>query len=176
MKKRDIFISLAIIGAAFLTVWACLQAKGYVRIDAGGASAELQLRNAWFTARTITSGEQAAEVGARVYNARRLSILQKLNGHDWRIEGVYGPWGGLSRIKVRRSQTTELRLGPPFVVKPGVSRSGSVVSVGYTVIGQAGEHYRSFATTDGRIAMPGAKVKILDEAGNVLETGQFSYG
>ena len=174
MKKRDIFISLAIIGAAILAVLVCLQAKGYVRIDAGGASAELQLRNAWFTARTITSGEQAAEVGARVYNAQRLSVLQKLNGHDWRIEGV-GPWGGLSRIKIRRNQTTELRLGPPLLVKPDVSRSGAVLSIGYSIIGRAGEHYRSSATQDGQTVI-GAKINIIDEAGNVLKAGQFSYG
>ena len=174
MKKKDILISLAIIGAVVLAAWVFLQAKGYLRIDAGGAAAKLQVQNAWFTKTTITSGGQATEAGARLYRARRLVISTIRDGRTWQIECL-GPWGELSRIKVRRSQTTELRLGPPFVVKPGVSRSGSVVSVDYTVIGQAGEHYRSFATTDGR-AMPGAKVKIADEAGNVLETGQFSYG
>ena len=174
MKKSDIFISLAIIGAAILAVLVRLQAKGYVRIDAGGADAELQVKNGWFSTTTVTSGAGAAEVGARVYNAQRLSILQKLNGHDWRIEGV-GPWGGLSRIKIRRNQTTELRLGPPLLVKPDVSRSGSVLSIGYSIIGQAGEHYRSFVTQDGRTVI-GAKINIIDEAGNVLKAGQFSYG
>ena len=174
MKKKDILISLAIIGAAILAAWVCLQGKGYVRIDAGGAAAELQLQNAWFTGTTITSGGRTTQTGARSYKARRLNILQKQNGQDWRIESV-GPWGELSRIKVRRSETTELRLGPPFAVRPQVSRSGSVLSVGYSIVGQAGEQYRSFAARDGR-AVPGAKITILDEAGNMLETGQFSYG
>ncbi len=173
MKKKDILISLAIIGAAALALWVCLQTKGYIRIDAGGAAAELQLQNAWFAKTAVASGG-AAEVGARVYNARRLSIVQKQNGQNWRIESV-GPWGELSRIKVKRNETTELRLGPPFVVRPDVSRSGSVLSVGYSIIGQADEQYRSFAMRDGR-TVPGAKISIIDEAGNVLETGQFSYG
>jgi len=174
MKQKDIFISLAIIGAAALAVWVCLQRKGHVRIDAGGADAELQLQNGWLTKATITSGGGAVEVGARVYNARRLSIAAKLNAQTWRIECL-GPWGDLSRIKVKSNGTTSLRLGPPFLIKPRISRSGSVLSIDYSVIGQAGEHYRSFATRDGS-AMPGAKISIVDEAGNVLEAGQFSYG
>ncbi len=174
MKKKDILLSLAIIGAAVLTLWVCLRTKGHVRIDAGGADAELQVQNGWFARATIASGVGTPEVGARVYNARHLSISTKQNGQTWRIECL-GPWGNLSRIKVKNNETTELRLGPPFVVKPQVSRSGSVLSIGYSVIGQGGEHYRSFATKDGR-AVPGAKIGIVDEAGNVLETGQFSYG
>ncbi len=174
MKKKDVFISLAIIGAAALTLWVCLRTNGHVRIDAGGADAELQVQNGWFAKATITSGVGTPDVGARVYNARRLSISTKQNGQTWRIECL-GPWGNLLRIKVKNNETTDLRLGLPFLVRPGVSRSGSVVSIDYAVIGQSGEHYRGFATRDGR-AVPGAKISIVDEAGNVLETGQFSYG
>ena len=174
MKKKDIFISLAIIGAAALAVWVYLQGKGCVQIDAGGADAALQLKNGLFTETTITSGEREAEVGARVYNARHLSISAKQNGQTWRIE-CPGPWGDLSRIRVRRNGTTELRLGPPFLVRPGISRRGSDVSIDYSIIGQAGEHYQSFATKDGG-AMPGAKINIVDEAGNVLNSGRFEYG
>ena len=174
MKKKDIFISLAIIGAAALTLWVCLRTKGHVRIDAGGADAELQVQNGWFARATITSGVGTPEVGARVYNARHLSISTKQNGQTWQIECL-GPWGNLSRIKVKNNETTELRLGPPFLVRPGISRRGSDVSIDYTIIGQAGEHYQSFATKDGG-AMPGAKINIIDEAGNVLNSGRFEYG
>jgi hypothetical protein len=174
MKKKDIFISLAIIGAAALTLWVCLRTKGHVRIDAGGADAELQMQNGWFARATITSGVESPEVGARVYNARRLSISSKRNGQTWRIECL-GPWGNLSRIKVKNNETTDLRLGPPFLIKPRISRSGSVLAIDYAIVGRAGELYQSFATKDGG-AMSGAKVNIVDEAGNVLEAGQFSYG
>ena len=174
MKKKDIFISLAIIGAAALAVWVCLHTKGYVRIDAGQANAELQLKDGWFTKATVTSSGKMAELGARVYNTRRLNISAKQNGQTWQIECL-GPWGELSRVRVKSKGTTELRLGPPFLVKPGISRSGSFVSIDYTIIGQAGEHYRSFAMRDGQ-AVPGAKINIVDEAGNVLNSGKFEYG
>jgi len=174
MKKRDILISLAVIGASIVAVWTCLQMKGQVRIDAGGADAQLQLKDGWLRLTTLTSRPDAAELHARLYNARRLNVSAQQDGQTWRIESL-GPWGELSRIRIRRNETTTLRLGPPFFVKAQVSQTGSVLSIGYSIVGQAGEHYRSFASQDGR-AMPGAKINIVDEAGNVLETGQFSYG
>ena len=174
MKKKNIFISLGIIGAAVLAVWVCLQTKGYVQIDAGRADAELRLKDGWFTKAMITSGGGAAEVGARVFNARRLSISAKLNSQTWRIECL-GPWGELSRIKVKSNETTTLRVGPPFLIKPRISRSGAVLAIDYAIVGRAGELYQSFATKDGG-AMSGAKINIVDEAGNVLHAGQFSYG
>jgi len=145
-----------------------------VRLDVGDASAELQVRNGWFTSTTITSAAGPVEVGTRILQARRLSISQKQNGQTWWIESL-GPWGELSRITLKRNETTALRLGPPFLVKPRVSRSGSVVSIDYTIIGEAGEHYRASAIRDGRI-VTGAKINIVDEAGNVLNTGRFEYG
>jgi hypothetical protein len=49
------------------------------------------------------------------------------------------------------------------------------VSIDYIIVGQADEQYRSCATRDGR-AMTEAKINIVDEAGNVLNTGRFEYG
>lgn len=174
MQKKDIFISLGIIVAAVAAAWVFLQAKGHVRIDAGGADAELELKNAWFAKTTVTSRTEMTELGARVYDAQRLNISTQQNGQTWRIECV-GPWGELSMIKVRRNGTTELQLGSPFLIKPGITRRGADVSIDYTIIGRAGEHYRSFATRDGRAA-PGAKISIVDGAGNVLNSGKFEFG
>ncbi|MHC4680342.1 MAG: hypothetical protein ACYTEK_16775, partial [Planctomycetota bacterium] len=62
MKRKDIFISLAIIAVAALTVSLYLQGKGYVRLDAGVANAELQVRNGWFARATITSAAGPVQV------------------------------------------------------------------------------------------------------------------
>ena len=148
--------------------------KGQVRIDAGGVDAQLQLKDGWLGQTAVTSRLQTSDLRTGVYNARRVTVSTEQNGQTWRIESL-GPWGELSRIRIKRNETTTLRLGPPFLVKPQINRTGSVVSVGYSIVGQAGEHYRSFASKDGS-AMPGAKINIVDEAGNVLKTGQFSYG
>jgi hypothetical protein len=76
---------------------------------------------------------------------------------------------------VKNNQTTALQLGPPFSIKPRVSRSGSVLSIDYAIIGRAGELYQSFVTKDGQ-AVTSATINIVDEAGNVLNSGKFSFG
>ena len=144
MKKRDILISLAVIGASIVAVWTCLQMKGQVRIDVVGAEAILQLKDGWLGQTAVTSRLQTSDLRTGVYNARRVTVSTEQNGQTWRIESL-GPWGELSRIRIKRNETTTLRLGPPFLVKPQINRTGSVVSVGYSIVGQAGEHYRSFA-------------------------------
>jgi hypothetical protein len=174
MKKKDILISIAIIAAAALTLWLYLQQKGRVRIDAGNATAVLRLRNGWLGEATIASGVEPAAIRAQVHRPQHLSISKEQDGHTWQIDSR-GPWGHLSKIKVKNNQTTALQLGPPFSIKPRVSRSGPVLSIDYAIIGRAGELYQSFATKDGQ-AVTSATINIVDEAGNVLNSGKFSFG
>jgi hypothetical protein len=173
-KKKDIWISLAIIGAAVLTLCFFTLVKGSVKIDAGGAFAELHLNSIFFTTTTVTSGTDPYPVSGRVYIPERLSISMKQDGQTWKIVSR-GPWGDLSRIKVKNNRTTALRLGHPFLIKPRVSRSSSSVSVDFAIIGQAGEQYQNFARRNNKLIRQ-AKVKIIDESGNVLADGRFEYG
>lgn len=174
MKKKDIWVSLAIIACASLTLLYYTQRKGYVGINAGGADAVLQLNSSWLTLATITSDTEPAAISARIHRPKSLNLSMEQDGHTWRIESR-GPWGDLSKIKIRNNKATALRLGPPFLIKPKVSKSVSLLSIDYAIIGQAGEQYQNFITKDNR-AVTGAKVKIVDEAGNVLESGSFKYG
>lgn len=174
MKKKDILISLAIIAVSGLALLYYSQRKGFVGIDAGGADAVLHLNSSWLALTTITSGTEPAAISARIYRPQLLSLSMGQDGHKWRIESR-GPWSDLSTIKVRNNEATALRLGPPFLIKPEVKNNGSLISVDYAIIGQAGEQYQNFITKDNR-AVTGAKVKIVDEAGNVLKSGSFGYG
>jgi len=174
MKKKDISISLAIIAASGLTLLYYSQRKGFVGIDAGGTDAVLQFHSSWLVNTTITSGAKPAKIGARIYRPQFLSLSMRQDGHTWQIESR-GPWGDLSKIKVRNNEATALRLGPPFLIKPEISKNGSIISIDYAIIGQAGEQYENTITKNNR-ALTGAKIKIIDETGNVLETGKFKYG
>lgn len=174
MKKKDILISLAIIAVSGLALLYYSQRKGFVGIDAGGAEAVLHLNSSWLTSARIASGKEPAAIGARIYRPQLLSLSMGQNGQTWRIES-YGPWSGLSKIKVRNNEATAIRLGPPFRIRPVVKKNGSIISIDYAIIGQAGEQYQNFITKDNR-AVTGAKVKIVDEAGNVLKSGIFPYG
>jgi len=175
MKKKDILISLAIIAASGLALLYYSQRKGYVGIDAGGANAQLHLRSSWLTSTINASGdEKPTAIRARIYRPQLLSLSMGQDGYIWRIESR-GPWGDLSKIKVRNNEATAIRLGPPFLIKPEINKNGSLLSVDYAIIGQAGEQYENFITKNNR-AVTGAKIKIVDETGNVLESGSFKYG
>jgi len=129
----------------------------------------LQLRSGWLTKATISSGAEPATVNARVHKPEWLKISMQQGSNTWRLDSR-GPWGDLSTIKVTNNNTTVLKLGPLFLIKPKVRKSGSRVSIDFAIIGRAGEHYRN----SRRSSAP--KLKIVDETGSVLATGKFEYG
>lgn len=174
MKKREIWISVAIIAAAVLLLYCYSLGKGQIKINAGGAAATLQLRSGWLGKTTIRSETEATPVNARVQRPEHLSLLMKQDSNTWRIDSR-GPWGKLSTIKVKNNNTTVLKLGPPFLIKPKVRKSGSQISIDFAIVGQAGERYEKFALKGNR-AVRKAKVRIVDETGNVIASGNFEYG
>lgn len=174
MKKKDIWISLAIIVCSGLSVLYYTQRKGYVGIDAGRADVVLQLKSIGFIHTTINSGTKPSVISARVYRPQFLSLSMKQHGHTWQIESR-GPWGDISKIKVRNNEATALKIGPPFLIKPKIRKNGAMLYIDFEIIGRAGEHYANLITKNNR-TVTGAKIKILDETGNILESGKFKYG
>ncbi len=177
MKKRYIWISVAIIAAAVLLLFSYSQdkgQKGQIKIDAGGAAAKLQLAGGLFSKATINSGAEPTTVSARVHRPTQLGLSMKQGGDTWRIDSS-GPWGKLSKISVNDNDTTALKLGPPFLIKPEVHKSGSNVSIDFAIIGQASEQYQNVPRKNNR-SVPVPKIKIVDETGNVLASGKFEYG
>ncbi len=176
MKKRDIWISVAIIAAAvlILMLFSGSSGKGQIKIDAGDAVAELQLAGGLFSKATINSGAELTKLNAQAHRPQHLSLSMKQGGDTWQIDSR-GPWGKLSTISVNNNETTVLKLGPPFLIKPGVRKSGSNVSVDFAIIGQASEQYQNVIRKNNR-TVPVPKAKIINEAGNVLASGKFEYG
>jgi len=177
MAKRNIWISVAIISAAVLLFYSYShsQGKGRIKIDAGEAEATLRLRGGWSNSALIKSKAGLVMMGAGIYRPQRLSISTKQNGNTWLLYSS-GPWGDLSTIRVRKDNTTVLELGQSFLIKPSVSTSSSLFSsIGLSIIGRAGEHYSAAIAKNGK-RLPTPKLKIVDEAGNVLASGRFEYG
>lgn len=164
---------MTIITACLLFLYNSSRQKGFVQIDAGGAKAELTLKGCWFN-KTIITDSQAREVRSVTNRPVNLSITKQQDGNTWKI-ACYGPWGDISRIKIKNNQTTTVRLGPPFTVRPKARRNGSTYSIEFDIIGQAGEHYQKYTTRNNR-RLSAAKFKIIDEQENVLHTSQFQYG
>ena len=174
MKKRDIWISLAIIAVAVLLLLISLQKKGQIKIDAGGAVAAMQANSNWLGKTMIISEDRPCEVSARLHRPRWLKLSVQQGTDTWRLESR-GPWGDLSTIRVKSNDTTVLKLGPPFRIKPKVRFTGTKVSIDFNIIGQAGEHYRNSIIQNNKRA-PAPKVKIIDRDGSVLARGKFAYG
>ena len=174
MKTRDLRISIAIIGAAVLLLCLHSRSGGRIEIDTGGAVGVLRLRSNWLQSTTITSGEGPALASAGVHRPRRLSISAEQDGHTWRLESR-GGWANLSRVRVKALRTTTLRLGAPFMIKSKVRRNGDFIEIDYAIVGQAGESYEKYAVKDNR-AVRNAKLRIMDETGNIFKTGSFRYG
>lgn len=66
--------------------------------------------------------------------------------------------------------------GPPIVVKTDVHRRSSrEFSIGLVLTGQAGESYRPVVRRNGQ-ARPAPRLKIVNEAGQVLVDDSFRYG
>ena len=82
----------------------------------------------------------------------------------------YGPWGDISKLRIKNNETLSLKVGPPLVIKPSLSKQSGMVSIGFLVYGQAGERY-AIPKLPKR---PG--IKIIDEKGKILESGNFAYG
>ena len=174
MKKRDILISLAIIAMAVMILFYYLQGKGKIKIDAGGAAAKLHLSGGLFGQTTINSEAEFTKVNVQPHRPKRLILLMKQDGNTWQIDSR-GPWGKLSTIRVNNNETTALKLGPPFLIKPRVKEINSRVLIDFAIIGQAGEQYQNVISKNNR-SVSAPKVKITDEAGNVLASGRFEYG
>jgi hypothetical protein len=68
------------------------------------------------------------------------------------------------------------KAGPPILVSANVQRvADREVSIGLVLQGQAGEQYRPVVKKNGTpIAAP--KLRILNEAGQVVTQGDFQYG
>lgn len=172
MKKKNILISLVIIAAVVLLFQFYLQGQGYIKIDTTGV--KMDLWGGWFKKIEIVSDPEPVAVKAREYSPARLWLATKEEENTWQLQSR-GPWGKLSEIDVKDDETTVLKLGPPFLIKPDVSQRDSQVSIGLSIVGLAGEHYSAAVNKNGRI-LEAPTVRIVDKAGETLASGKFEYG
>ena len=173
MKKRDIRITLIIIavslGIFYLYYFTNSLVNGYIEIDAGGADAELHLVSSFFSKIRLTSGSEPVLINKRILKPQSLVLSKTSNGQTHKLSSN-GPWGNLSWIKLKNNETMMIRLGQPLLIKSSISKITDTVTIGFSVVGQAGEIYE---ITRGKTV---PKIKIIDEQGNTLVTGSFSYG
>ncbi len=173
MKKKDILISLAIIGACSAALYIYLfpnpVVHGSIELNSGDTKAVLQLRTSLFGRLKIFSGAAPVQVNARVIRPQSLTL--SFNQNNAQIQLVSsGSWGDLSKVQIKNNEKLTLQAGPPFVIKPIVEKIPGQVNIGFSIIGRSGEYYKIPRLPN----VP--KVNILDENGKIINSGEFSYG
>lgn len=165
-KLALIFLVIAIVVCGAI-VFLQSRGKGYIRLE--GKGVRLELSGAWGRGVSVASDNEEVEAFAGIYLPRSIQITAQKDGQSYTISSK-GPWGELSRVEIKKDETTVIKCGPPLKAKADVRRSGREVSLGLSVTGCAGEGYslRSLRQVPG--------VKIVDEAGNLLSEGKFAFG
>ncbi len=144
IMKTKILIILAIV-LLLVIFWAKdfnSEKTGYIKIDTPGFDTSLDLRSGYWGKKTIRSSDGAVSVPAGTYKPGHAKLVaNKGKKNDLTISHGSGMWGDLASIKVEKGETKVVKLGPPFLIKTDVqlSRSRKIVSVGFSIVGQAGE-------------------------------------
>ncbi|MHC4573146.1 MAG: hypothetical protein ACYS76_03285 [Planctomycetota bacterium] len=172
MKKRNVWITVAIIAVVGPVFYVYAGREGRIKIDTPGV--RMKLRAGWFRTLRLSSTAQPVTVRARAYRPQLLSMTMEQDGDKWQIKSR-GPWGKLKKIRVKNNGTTTIKPGPPILVKPRVYPRGSNVFVGLSLVGRAGEYYRAAVAKNGKV-LAAPRLQIVDEKGNILASGKFEYG
>ena len=174
--KKIIVIPLIIVVLIGLVIFYYSQQTGYIKIEVPGFETDLNLSGRWSNKTISLSSSEPVRIRAGTYKPERIVVrLAKAGDQWWSILCRREPWGKLSTINVTKANTTTLELGPPFVIRTDVQHRSRTVSIGLTLIGQAGEHYSpQVLTHKGPLPAPG--ITIVDESGQELASGKFEYG
>ena len=171
--KKNILIILAVVITALvgMLVYNSTQ-TGFIKIDTSNTT--VTLKGLWGSIVRVGPDTEPVKASAGLYRPRRAEIVKQSNGDKWQISSR-GPWQKLGKIKVTKDQTTTIKLGEPLLVKADVKPRSSLVTIGFSIVGQAGEVYSPQVKKNNRdVAAP--KLKIVDKEGNILASGKFEYG
>jgi hypothetical protein len=174
--KKIIVIPAIVIILIGLVVFYYSRQTGYIKIEASGFETDLNLSGRWGSQAISVSGSEPVEIRAGTYKPERIVVrLVKASDQWWSILCRREPWGKLATINVAKGNTTALKLGPPLEIRTDTKRNNRTVSIGLTMVGQAGENYSPEVLTHNG-PLPAPKVKIVDESGQELASGKFEYG
>lgn len=102
-------------------------------------------------------------------------------GGKWMLEAS-GNTGKFQTFRIQPDETFAMDLAGPLTVKTDMQKQssgwvfgGKTVSIGFVIRGAGGEEYSPGIQKNGN-QVPAPKIKILDEQGEVLATGDFAYG
>jgi hypothetical protein len=153
---------------------------GYVKVTNPGV--EVQFGTGWMRTVTVSSQSGPVTIPAGTYTPKAICLTEKESASakssekraTWTLTSK-GPFENLESIVVEQGKTTTLDAGPPLTVTAYPYQTGDVVRMTVEVSGKAGEVYPLTASRDG-VPQRLPVIKILDESGKVLQSGNLEYG
>ena len=171
MNKKTVFIAFILLVVVFAVgFFLYSRQSGYIKVEPPGYS--LNLRGGFWGSKTIWSSGEPEKIHIGKYRPSYANYFKEHNGDRWQL---YSSLNELPGIKVAKGRTVSLKLGPPLIVKADVKRNWDRVTIAPSITGCAGELYSNRVRKNGK-SLPAPKLKIVDEAGNVLASGKFEYG
>jgi len=144
-------------------------------LDLGGKTAELEL---WSDAgpQRLSSSGGTWRLPAGRYGAVALNLTEIEAGNRWVFEMSKGAAGQLKDFEIKPGQSTTFKIGPPFQSRASMKRFGRNpdVTVDFELRGQAGEVYSGAPKRNGK-EPPEPALKILNGAGQIVQSGRFAY-
>ena len=95
-------------------------------------------------------------------------------GSEWKLAGRFDP-AEIPCFEVAEGETQTLELGAPFSAETNVQSMASFASIGFSLVGRAGEKYSPGAEKDGTRSPP-PKFEVTDESGKAVLSDAFQYG
>ena len=144
-------------------------------LDLGGEEVVLGLWSDAAQQRPSSAGGKLRLPAGR-YSLVTLDLTEADSTDRWTFVMAKHGAGPLRDFEIKLGQTTAFKIGPPFQVQTSMQRYGqnADVTVGFELQGQGGERYTSAPKKNGKEA-PEPAVRILDGAGQVVQSGQFAY-
>ncbi len=143
-------------------------------LDLGNANVKLKLLSD-AAQQYISNLKNNGPIPAGKYKALFIELSQIDSERNTWDFTCYTDTGVLRDFEVSKNQTTSFEIGPPFQIKTTVRQRRNTVSIGFNLLGQGQEEYRAGLRKNGlRVSPP--VFRIIDEAGNVVDSGRFKYG
>ena len=177
MKRFSLLLVVALSLVVAMTVQSATRPTGALKVPTG-LGLELKIDNKPVS---VPTGKEVS-LPAGTYVPATLTAGAQANGKGevWTIKST-GPFGSIAKIEVKEGCTSTIDAGPPLTLKPIVykatkGKTGTVMPIGVVIVGKAGEVYAANSIRKGQTSVPAPQVKISDEKGTVLASGNFEYG
>ena len=180
MKKITVYIAVSLLVAFSAGVIVVAgRETGYIKIDAPGFETDLSLRKirtSLLGKKTISvQGSEPVEIPVGSYIPVNIVLRQTEDSRNWySLISSGNALADLADIDIAKDQTTEIKLGPPLVIRTEVQQKQRTATISVSLIGRAGEKWNpQVLTPDGPRT---AKLKIFDETEHILAEGRCQYG